>query len=300
EVAARPYREAKERKKRLTLSQVASDHKQFALATRILAEALASDPMLGESRRTQLRYKAARAAALAAAGQAVDEPPLDEAAKTKLRGQALDWLKAELTAWSKLFDSGPPQDRASVVAKLSDWQHDTALAGIRDAAALAKLPPDEQREWQALWARVPELVTVIPTSKEPGQKWRYTTKQPPDGWQTADFNDDAWQEGIGGFGRHRGTEPVVRTEWKTHDIWLRREFTMREGTPDLLELRVIHDDDAEVYLNGTLALNLPGSSQRGYEDMPISAEARTAIKSGKNVLAVHCHQREGTGGAQYI
>ncbi len=35
-----------------------------------------------------------------------------------------------------------------------------------------------------------------------------------------------------GFGRNGGTKTVVRTEWKTDDIWLRREFTMQEGTPD--------------------------------------------------------------------
>ena len=57
---------------------------------------------LGDDRLTQHCYNAARAAALAAAGQGQDEPPLDEAAKAKLRRQALDWLKAELTAWSKL------------------------------------------------------------------------------------------------------------------------------------------------------------------------------------------------------
>src|SRR5262249_12075314 len=159
---------------------------------------------------------------------------------------------ADLSAWTKLFDSGPPQDQASLVAKLSDWQHDPALAGIRDAESLARFPPDEQREWQALWARVPELATVVPTSKEQGQKWRYTTEQPPDGWNLHDFIDTTWQEGVGGFGRNARTETVVRTEWKTDDIWLRHEFTMREGIPDILELRVIHDDDAEVYFNGVL------------------------------------------------
>ena len=40
-----------------------------------------------------------------------DEPTLDDAAKAKLRRQALDWLKAELTAWSKQLESGPPQSR---------------------------------------------------------------------------------------------------------------------------------------------------------------------------------------------
>ena len=58
---------------------------------------------------TQHRYNAACAAALAAAGQGKAEPPPDDAAKARLRQQALDWLKAELATWTKLLESGPPQ-----------------------------------------------------------------------------------------------------------------------------------------------------------------------------------------------
>ena len=43
------------------------------------------------------RLEFARAAALIASGQGKDDPPQGDAAKAKLRGQALDWLKAELT-----------------------------------------------------------------------------------------------------------------------------------------------------------------------------------------------------------
>ena len=41
---------------------------------------------------------------------------------------------------------------------LRHWQQDTDLAGIRDAAALAKLPADEQKAFAQLWADVAALL----------------------------------------------------------------------------------------------------------------------------------------------
>jgi eukaryotic-like serine/threonine-protein kinase len=122
---------------------------------RLWAEALASDPKLGDDRQAQHRYNAARATALAGAGQGKDEPPLDDATKSKLRRQALDWLKAELAAWGKLLESGQP---GIIVQTLSHWQKDTDLAGIRDQAALAKLPAEEQKAFTRLWADVATLL----------------------------------------------------------------------------------------------------------------------------------------------
>ena len=39
----------------------------------------------------------------------MDDPPLDSEKKAHWRKQAIDWLKAELTAWSKILESSPPQ-----------------------------------------------------------------------------------------------------------------------------------------------------------------------------------------------
>src|SRR5262249_10720078 len=136
----------------------AYQRKLVATATRQWAKALASDPQLGDGRKEQHRYHAACAAALAAAGQGQDEPPLDDAARAKLRGQALDWLTAELKVWDGLVASGRPQDRSIIVRTLSDWQKNSDLAGIRDAAALAKLPPEEQKAFAQLWADVAALL----------------------------------------------------------------------------------------------------------------------------------------------
>ena len=69
--------------------------------------------------------------ALVVAGQGKDQSPLDDGAKAKLRRQALDWLKAELTVWDKLLATGPPPERDFIVQILSHWQKVSDLAGIR-------------------------------------------------------------------------------------------------------------------------------------------------------------------------
>jgi hypothetical protein len=146
------------------------------------------------------------------------------------------------------------------------------------------------------FSKVPEPKVLVPTSKEEGRTWRYTTAKPADGWQKPDFSDKDWKEGPGGFGTKGTPGAVVRTEWKTDDIWLRREFTLPDEKWGDLLLLLHHDEDAEVYVNGVLAAKVPGFVT-DYEEVPISAEARKALKPGKNLFAVHCHQ---TTGGQYI
>jgi hypothetical protein len=146
------------------------------------------------------------------------------------------------------------------------------------------------------FSKVAEFRELVPTSKEQARTWRYTTEKPDAAWFKPDFDDKQWKEGPGGFGTKGTPGAVVRTEWKTDDVWLRREFTLPEGEWGELLLLLHHDDDAEVYVNGVLAAKLPGYVG-DYEEVAIAAEARKAMKPGKNVLAVHCHQK--TGG-QYI
>jgi hypothetical protein len=201
-------------------------------------------------------------------------------------------MKAELTAWNKAFASGPPQDRPAIVQTLNAWRNDADLAAIRDAASLAKLPADEQKQWQALWARVPELWSMVPTAKEKGRRWHYTIEQPAEGWQQADFDDTRWKQGISAFGTHDYAS--VRTEWNTSDIWLRREFRLPEGKWDDLLLLFGHDDHAEIYINGVPALKELGVR---FDELPLSPEARNALKPGRNVVAIHC---KNTGGPGYI
>jgi hypothetical protein len=146
------------------------------------------------------------------------------------------------------------------------------------------------------FSRVPQVTTLVPTSQDKGLTWRYTLDKPAGDWFKPGFDDTAWKEGPGGFGTKGTPGAVVRTEWKTDDIWIRREFTLPEGPFGELLLFMHHDEDADVYLNGVLAAQVAGFIT-DYEETPIRSEARAALKPGKNLIAIHCKQ---TTGGQYI
>ncbi|MFI5460714.1 MAG: tetratricopeptide repeat protein [Isosphaerales bacterium] len=142
----------------LPLAQMCYYKKLHGASARLWAGAFQAQPKLAEDMQAQNRYNAGCAAALAGSGQGKDDPPLDDATKTRWRKQAIDWLKADLAAWSKLLDSGPPQARQSISKTLQHWKADADLAGLRDPAALAKLPENEQKACRALWAEVDALL----------------------------------------------------------------------------------------------------------------------------------------------
>jgi serine/threonine-protein kinase len=136
---------------RLDLAQMCMDKELKATALKFWTEALEEDPKLGDNRKAQHRYNAACAALLVASGQTRDATPLDEGARADLRRRAFMWLRAELTAWTKLFDSGSPADRSQVLTVLRWWPRDIDLATVRDADALGKLSETERKDWEAFW-----------------------------------------------------------------------------------------------------------------------------------------------------
>jgi len=147
-----------------------------------------------------------------------------------------------------------------------------------------------------LYLPPPVINTIVPASREQGQAWRYTISEPANNWQQKDFDDSGWQKGPAGFGSKGTPGAVVRTEWNTPNIWLRRVFVLKTDKFEQLYLDIHHDEDAEVYINGVLAAKLQGHTT-SYVQAPISEEARKALKMGENCLAVHCRQ---TAGGQYI
>jgi hypothetical protein len=150
------------------------------------------------------------------------------------------------------------------------------------------------------WAPIPKppvVKIVTPTAREDANiEWSYTTQKPGGDWFKPDFAPDGWKIGKAGFGTRGTPGSVVRTEWNTPDIWLRREFTLPAENWSNLQLQLHHDEDAEIYVNGVLAATASGYIS-DYEETPLNAEGTAAFKSGRNVLAVHCHQ---TRGGQYI
>lgn len=141
----------------------------------------------------------------------------------------------------------------------------------------------------------PVVTTLVPTSQGEAQTWRFTTTTPGADWMLPDFDAQAWKSAPGGFGTKGTPGATVGTVWDGAEIWLRREFALQE-VPKAPHLRIHHDEDCEVYINGVLAAKLPGYTTE-YEDVPLSAAAAAALRAGGNLLAVRCVQ---TRGGQYI
>lgn len=149
------------------------------------------------------------------------------------------------------------------------------------------------------------LHPIFPTSEERAQSWKYSFQAPDSGWLgkkwfTPSYNDANWQTGQGGFGSHGTPGASIGTVWQTPNIWLRKTFNVSRISKHQLRnlvLRLHHDEDVKVYINGVLAAEQRGYSTK-YFFAEISEAAKRALKpDGQNVIAVHCQQR--TGG-QYI
>ena len=133
---------------------------------------------------------------------------------------------------------------------------------------------------------------VVPTSDLDPLPWKYSFEQPAANWFETSFDDANWKTGNAPFGKGIGN---VKTNWDTSDIWMRRQFTLDGPLPANAKLSVLHDEDAEIYINGVLAAKISGYNG-GYEEFPISEAARATMKPGVNVWAVHVRQTAGGQG----
>jgi serine/threonine-protein kinase len=153
---------------RLALAEWCQIRKLYRKSAGLSAAAFAADPELADDLKAGHRYNAARSAALAAAGQGDDAAQLDDKERTRLRQQARDWLCADLALRSKHLDSGKAADRTAVLQALRHWQRDSNLAALRDEAALAKLPEEQQKAFTQLWADVAALLRKAEEKGNPG------------------------------------------------------------------------------------------------------------------------------------
>ncbi|HOW72088.1 MAG TPA: DUF4965 domain-containing protein [Phycisphaerae bacterium] len=233
----------------------------------------------------------------------------------------LDWTiwTATLTGSSEDFEALVKPVHAFLQATpnripMTDWYQttDAKRVGFQARSVVGGVfiklldDPGTWRKWAGKaatvkgdWAPLPAPPTfqaVVPTAEKEAAEWRYTTTKPADGWFRPDFDDSAWKKGNAGFGTKQTPGAVIGTEWNSKDIWLRRTVDVAEGQLTAPHLRVHHDEDAEIYVNGILAARLRGYTV-SYEEIELTGPAAKVLKAGKNTLAVHCRQ---TGGGQYI
>ena len=141
-----------------------------------------------------------------------------------------------------------------------------------------------------------ENPVILATSEKKPHKWHYTLKKPSNDWFEVSFrHEEKWKSAPAPFGNGRPGGKKDNTSWTGGDIWLRTSFMLTE-IPSAVELRVMWDEDTEVYLNGQKIADLNGYVT-SYQSKLLTPDALGAFQTGRNTLAVHC---KNTSGGQFI
>ncbi len=234
-----------------------------------------------------------------------------------------DYTKLDWILWSATLTNDRDDFRELIVpvhkflnatpdrSPMTDWYYTSTAKKVGFTArpvvggVFLKLLYDES-VWQkyasrdtthaADWApmpKPPKTEPLVATSANEKVLWRYTTERPADQWYTADYSASDWKEGTGGFGTNGTPGATIATQWNNSDIWIRRAFTVQGPLPNKIGLRMYHDEDAQVYLNGKLVADVGGYTGN-YQLFEIPT---SSLQVGNNTMAIHCHQ---TSGGQYI
>lgn len=199
-----------------------------------------------------------------------------------------------------------PPPGTSTKASGPDRDEDPAPP-IEPAADEARSVPAVGKAPGPAAARVTNALTFI----EAGADWRYLDDGTDWGaqWNMPSFNDAAWQAGVAplGYGDN-GLATTVDSgpESRKHTtIYFRKSFDIpRAGNVTSMQLRLVRDDGAVVYLNGMEIVrdNMPdgGVIYETRARKTVGGAAETAFNSfdvptgtlrdGANVLAVEVHQ----------
>lgn len=134
--------------------------------------------------------------------------------------------------------------------------------------------------------------TVLPASDEEIYAPKYSETQPAAEWMQPSFNDEQWQSGNAPFGNN---ETRAKTLWRSKDLWVRRTFNLTSRKFNKLFLKLQHDDNIQVYINGEKVYDKTGRTGR-FIYIPIN-EPQNILKKGRNVMAIHV---ANTAGGQWL
>lgn len=163
---------------------------------------------------------------------------------------------------------------------------------IQNCQATALAPAEPGPEWVLpMGADIPWTGRVYRKDATSQTSSAVDGLRPPSNWNRVDYDDSEWQELTFPLGSPGYSHPYV-TRWigEYNCYWIRREFTL-EGYTSLLQhtLRVFHDDDYKVYVNGSLVLSGDGWTT----DTPIEKNISRYLKNGRNVIAAQVQQNNG-------
>jgi len=196
------------------------------------------------------------------------------------------------------------------LSRNDDDEHESVVLVMPDGATIAHAYldyPEQSKDVSYGLAQEMEFTTLV---VEEDDATALIPEGPVADWTDVDFDDSGWpltgHTGVG-YERNTGYEQLIHLDvtamrGENTSVYIRSEFEVSDPSVfDLLTLRMKYDDGFVAYLNGTqvAAPNAPASpewnsqatsgheaSAANYEDFDVT-EFITALRAGKNVLAIH-------------
>lgn len=157
-----------------------------------------------------------------------------------------------------------------------------------DQSLVGKITVDGQ-VYRFMGADQKQYTTILPAADENPYTAAYTETNPAADWMQPGFNDSQWNSGRAPFGDDKASAATI---WASRNIWVRRHFTLANPVKDPLVLKLLHDDNVEVYLNGELIYSKIGWTGK-YLYLPLDQALSGKLQQGENLLAIHVENTAG-------
>lgn len=154
----------------------------------------------------------------------------------------------------------------------------------REQSLLGVLKVDGQF-YRFLGAASKNYKTLLPTADEKAYQASYTFNAPANNWTATGFDEQGWSKADAPF----GDDHTAKTKWNTDNIYFRRTFSVEKPSTAKKYLKLNHDDNVVVYLNGKTIYQKEGWVHE-YIYIPIE---NGILKAGENTLAIHCKNTAG-------
>jgi hypothetical protein len=140
--------------------------------------------------------------------------------------------------------------------------------------------------YRFLGAETKNYKTILAAADEDTYSVNYSFKPSvTENWMNANYNDESWSKSVAPF----GDDQTAKTKWNTDEIYYRRKFSVQNLSSGKKYLKLNHDDNVIVYLNGKTIYQKQGWVHE-YIYIPIEDGI---LKSGENILAIHCKNTAG-------
>lgn len=173
----------------------------------------------------------------------------------------------------------------------TDLLHQSSTTHWTDAAhsLLGFIQVDDQI-YRFLGQTPPDYKTILETSHDAEYQVHYTERKPQGDWTALDYSTADWQTGAAPI----GDQEFSNTRWESDQIWVRRTFDLANITEiNELLLKLNHDDNIQVYLNGKRIYQQEGWTS-GFEYIAVDSGA---LREGANVLAI---ELANTAGGRFL